>query len=238
MKQPSGLARALMWVLYVILIAINGFAVVSISASNAAALEQNRKAAVFDTTLMIAGLFLLTVGLVLFSFLKKRHGVALLITVAAGVMLAFNTVALGNHFMAVMSGVPGDNNAYGMSAEKLILRHWSILLIPFVMLLDWLRMHLPHWLDRVSHIPEAQLLPAGAPVPDSTLSASAVAPSDEDRLLCPLCHATFRNAVTGDTFSCPYCHNKLRAPGVSWEGKKQKKSVAARNRKAEKKSKE
>ncbi len=231
MKQPSSLARGLMWFLYAILIIINGFALFSILSSNDVAIEQNRDNAVFDTTLMIVGLFLLTVGLLLFSLLKKRHGIALAVTLIAGVLLAFNTVALGNHFMSVMSGVPGDNTAYGMSAEKLILRHWSIELIPFVMLLDWLRMWVPHWLDRLSNIPTAVLIPAGAPLPDSTLASSETAPAEEDRLLCPLCQATFRNAVNDDIFSCPYCHGKLRSPGASWEGKKQKKSVAVRMRK-------
>lgn len=238
MKQPSALVRALMWIVYAILIVINGFALVSILSSNSVAIEQNRDNAVFDPSLMVAGLFLLTVGLLLFSFLKKRHGIALAITLAAGVLLAFNAVALGNHFMAVMSGVPGDNNAYGMSAEKLILRHWSIELIPFLMLLDWLRMHLPQWLNRLANIPEAVVIPAGASAPDSTLSSAAIAAADEDRLLCPLCNATFRNAVTDEVFTCPYCHGKLRSPGASWEGKKQKKSIAVRARKAEKKNKE
>lgn len=218
MKQTASFFRVIMWVALVFTLCCHTLTAIAIVQNNTQALEKNQETAVFSLTVMLLGLGLLTLGVCLCQWWKKMPLVGLALTVFGGVLMAINTLRLAAQFPYDGTGI----TERGMTVAKLLWRHWSAELVPLCAVLYVVLTHLPDW----RAVPTAIRLPSPE-TPDET-----PVPADTVLVQCPRCEASFYNGETAAVFRCPYCRKKLQMPEKSWEGKKKKRSLMVRERKA------
>lgn len=222
MKETAKVFRALMWVVLVFSVACHGLTVFAVIMNNQQATEQDQADLRFAPELMYAGLALLIAGAVLTAVWRKRPWVGVAVLAVAGVLLAFNTVRLGEYFPVSITAAGEER---GLTTAKLLLRHWSAELIPLFAAIAWLLESLPAW----RHVPLAEILPESE-IPEGDRPAGSVF------LRCSRCDARFFNSANEAVFTCPYCRKKLGMPGKNWDGLKKKRSLRAKERKAAQKA--
>lgn len=218
MKQTAAFFRSLMWIALVFTLGCHALTTIALIQNNQKALEQNQENAVFSLTVMLLGLGLLALGTCLCQWWKKRPIVGLILTVAGGILMAINTLRLAAQFPYDGTGV----TERGMTAVKLLVRHWSSLLVPLSAALYVVLTYLPVW----------RTVPTAIRLPEPETADETPVPKGAVLVQCPRCEASFHNGESSMVFRCPYCRKKLQMPGKSWDGKKKKRSLLARERKA------
>ena len=134
-EKTAVICRRLMWVLLVLMLAMQALVIVSIQMNNWLAEERQLEENIFQLTPLILAVAIMLAGALLFGIYKKRRYIGLILcTVAAVVffLLAFEIQR------AYPTSIGADGNTKGITTFRMIYRHMSPVLLPLLMLVSWL----------------------------------------------------------------------------------------------------
>ena len=130
MRTASTVSKICMWVFFCLSLLFHTLALIGLAMNNQSAIEQEKTAVVYDLVPMLIGVGVMLVSVVLFTVLPKGRLIPLIAAAAAGVLLIFVTIDLGNTFPP---SIGADGSDVGLTAWRLVYRHYSMVLTPLCM---------------------------------------------------------------------------------------------------------
>ena len=134
MRIASTITRVLMWVALVVYSVMQFLAAYGIVVeNNLRAVEQEMPDKVYKVVPRVVITLLMILAVILFTVWKKRPYIGLALSAVAGIALLVTTLSMSRAF-------PLTTNAYGeygLSLQKLVLCHYSFLIVPVLMLMTW-----------------------------------------------------------------------------------------------------
>ena len=130
MRTVSTVSKILMWLFFCLSLFFHSLALIGLYMNNQNAVEQEKVSGVYNLVPMLIGVIVMLLAVVLFTALPKGKLVPLIASVLAGILLACVTIDLGNTFPP---SVGADGSDVGLTAWRLVYRHYSMLLTPVCM---------------------------------------------------------------------------------------------------------
>ena len=134
MEVASVVSKIAMWTALVITGAFQVLAILGISMNNQQAIALNKPEKQYNLTFLVLCVVLFVLAVVLFTVLKKRRYIGVIIAVVAAFVLVGVALDLGRVF-AVSIQATGEQ---GLSTWRMIWRHMSPVLITAFMICAWL----------------------------------------------------------------------------------------------------
>lgn len=135
MHNTTTFCRILLWIVLVLVCAVQIMTIVSIQINNANAIEGEAYDKVLSIVPLIVAAVLLLGGAVLFEVFPKRGYIGLILCAVAGIIFFIYAFSIRDAF-PVHIGADGKDT--GVTTARMIWRHMSPVFVPILMLVVWL----------------------------------------------------------------------------------------------------